>query len=259
MKADSGIRIDRMIKPSNWASLLFYEKISLYAETLTEEHARYTDKLIAKELAKERCPDIEIPRVVRVLADYKDLRQEDINPRHILKSAHGSKWNNDFRRMSSLRIINKKLEHWNKKYKSSSIERHYSFIEPRFFIEDKIEDRMFSKTGDAVVYMVRCIDGEPISIGVKVGNYQSNYDLKWTEFPNFSKVKPPFPIRKPNDLDKILEYAAALSSPFEFVRIDFYLSPDKIYFSEYTFTPAGGHISFLNNVNLERELGDKWL
>jgi len=251
--------IDRMIKPDNWSSLLFYEKIKLYGEQLTSEHAKYADKLVAKELAKAQCPELEIPRVVRVLSDYKDLKQEDINPNHILKSTHGSKWNNDFSRMSILRIINKKLTHWNQKYKSYSIEKHYSFIEPRFFIEDKIQDRLLDKTGDAIVYMIRCVNGEPISIGVKLGNKQNNYSLKWVESPNLPKYRLSIFIQKPPDLDKMLEFAAKLSAPFEFVRIDFYLSPDKIYFSEYTFTPSGGYISFTGNVNLEKELGDKWL
>jgi hypothetical protein len=107
--------------------------------------------------------------------------------------------------------------------------------------------------------MVRCINGAPISIGIKIGDYQNNYDLEWREYSNTAKYKIPLTIDKPHDLDKILEYAAKLSAPFEFVRIDFYLSPDKIYFSEYTFTPAGGHAAFPGNINLERELGDKWL
>jgi len=253
------VAIERMVKPDNWASLLFCEKIKLYAATLTAEHARYADKLTAKELAKEQCPEIEIPRVVRILADHNDLRRGDINPNHILKSAHGSKWNNDLKSVSDLRIINKRLMYWNKKYKKASIEKHYSFIEPRFFIEEKIQDRLLGKTGSALAYMVRCINGAPISIGIKIGDYQNNYDLEWHEYSNNAKYKIPLTIDKPHDLDKILEYAAKLSAPFEFVRIDFYLSPDKIYFSEYTFTPAGGQSSFPGNINLERELGDKWL
>jgi len=253
------IKVEPMSKPSNWSSLLFYEKIGLYAQTLNEVHARYTDKLTAKEIVKDKCPDIEIPRVVRILADYTDLRQEDINPNHILKSTHGSKWNNDFKRLSIIRIINKKLKHWNKKYKLSSIERHYSFIEPRFFIEEKIEDRVLGKTGDAIVYMIRCLYGKPISIGVKFHNIKNNYTTEWLEFPGCKSVKWPVTIEKPYDLDRMLSHASHLSSPFEFVRVDFYLSKDKICFSEFTFTPSGGHISFSNNISLERYLGDMWL
>ncbi len=248
-----------MIKPDNWPSLLFYQKIKLYAATLTEEHAKYTDKLSAKIIAKEQCPEIVIPKVVRVLADYRDLKSDDINPNHILKSSHASKWNNDFKFSSDKQFIDKRLAKWNKKYKGTSIEKQYAFIEPRFFIEEKVEDRILGSVGNAIVYMVRCVYGKPISISVRWGSRQNTYSTEWVEFPNCDKHKICIDIPKPYDLDKILEYAAKLAGPFEFVRMDFYLSPDKVYFSEYTFTPAGGQASFPGNANLERELGDKWL
>lgn len=248
-----------MIKPDNWSSLLFYQKIKLYASTLSSEHAKYTDKLSAKEIAKKQCPEVEIPKVIRVLEDYRDLKLEDINSNHILKSSHASKWNNDFKFSADKILIDKRLAKWNKRYKGASIEKQYAFIEPRFFIEEKVEDRILGSVGNAIVYMVRCIYGKPISISVKWGSRQNTYSTEWVEFTNCDKHKICIDIPKPHDLDKILEYAAKLAEPFEFVRMDFYLSPDKVYFSEYTFTPAGGQVSFLGNVNLERELGDKWL
>ena len=250
--------VQRMAKPDNWESLLFYEKIRLYAGTLTEEHARYTDKLTAKELAKSQCPEIEIPKVVRVLSDHKDLRSSDINPDHILKSAHASKWNNDFKDNPNLGEINNKLLAWNKKYKEGSFEKHYSFIEPRFFIEEKIQDRLLGKTGKAIAYMIRCIDGVPISIGAARGARQTSYDLQWNKISHCPITGLNVTIEKPHDLGNILDYASKLAQPFEFVRIDLYLSPDKIYFSEYTFTPAGGYVSFTGNVALEKQLGALW-
>ena len=56
---------------------------------------------------------------------------------------------------------------------------------------------------------------------------------------------------------KMLALAEKLSAPFEFVRIDFYLSKSgDIYFSEYTFTPAGGAILYSDEI--ENELGALW-
>jgi hypothetical protein len=63
-------------------------------------------------------------------------------------------------------------------------------------------------------------------------------------------------IEKPNRLDKMLTLAAKLSQPFEFVRIDFYYVDEKIYFSEYTFTPAGGKQVF--PLDLEIKYGALW-
>ena len=47
-------------------------------------------------------------------------------------------------------------------------------------------------------------------------------------------------IKKPKNLAKVIELAEVLCRDFNFVRVDFYLSDEKIYFSELTFTPAGG-------------------
>lgn len=46
--------------------------------------------------------------------------------------------------------------------------------------------------------------------------------------------------KKPKDLEIMLEYARKLSSPFPFVRCDFYQSNKGVIFGELTFTAAGG-------------------
>ena len=55
----------------------------------------------------------------------------------------------------------------------------------------------------------------------------------------------------------MLENAKILSNRFEFVRIDYYIDKNHdIYFSEFTFTPAGGNITF--DPKIEFELGKTW-
>lgn len=49
-----------------------------------------------------------------------------------------------------------------------------------------------------------------------------------------------FEMEKPACLAKLLDCARKLSKPFPFVRADFYIDGDKVYFGELTFTPAGG-------------------
>ncbi|MEX0634078.1 hypothetical protein M8494_27405 [Serratia ureilytica] len=47
---------------------------------------------------------------------------------------------------------------------------------------------------------------------------------------------------KPEGYDELFEYASRLSAPFEFVRVDFYISKGQIIFGELTFTPPPGWI-----------------
>lgn len=98
-------------------------------------------------------------------------------------------------------------------------------------------------------YKVYCFNGEPKYILVCVGREEKGhpkfyfFDAEWKLAPlnkDSQNAGENFTIEKPVCLEKLLEYARKLSKPFPFVRADFYIVKDKIYFGELTFTPAGG-------------------
>ena len=244
------------LKPENWMELPMFKKIYYYGTQLTEEYAQYVDKLQAKRKIKEICKnDIQVAKVVRILDSYNDITEDDLNSKYIIKSSHGSGWNiyNDPSTPITLNDAIQKLKSWNRNYNPS--ERQYSFIKPQFFIEEKICDSILGYTGYACVYMFRCIHSEPISISVKYKKTQNSYDLNWnlTQTP-----KIPFQIPKPKCLSKLLNLCKLLSSNFEFVRLDFYIGKDDvIYFSEFTFTPAGGYQVF--DMETEIKQGLMWI
>lgn len=242
-------------KPKNWMELPMFKKIYYYGTQLTKEYAEYVDKLQAKRKVKEICGnDIKVAKVVRILDSYNDITEDDLNTNCIIKSSHGSNWNiyND-QTPITLQDAIRKLKAWNIKYHSFS-EKQYSFIEPKFFIEEKIQDSILGYTGHACVYMFRCIHSNPVSIGVKYKKTQNSYDINWnlTQTPHV-----PFQIPKPKCLSKLLNLCKMLSSNFEFVRLDFYIGKDDvIYFSEFTFTPSGGQQVF--DIKTEMDQGLLW-
>ena len=76
------------------------------------------------------------------------------------------------------------------------------------------------------------------------------FNTKWERvpfsfFPYWDKEVP-----KPNNLDKIIEYAKILSSDFKFVRVDFLETDGELYFGEMTFTPTSG----LLNIKIEEDI-----
>lgn len=241
-------------KPPGWQSLPLYKKILHYREQLDERFAPFVDKLIAKQIVKEICGDeIQIARVIRELSGPEDIRQEDLNPAHIIKATHGCGWNVNISEKTDLAKVREKLIGWNRHY-NPDIERQYAFIQPRFFIEEKIVDPM-APAGQALVYMFRCIHGVPITLGIKSFNgLQNSYDLEW----NLLAVPAvPFKVSRPPQLPQMISLAKTLSRPFEFVRVDFHLdAAGQIFFSEFTFTPAGGTQIFSNH--LESMLGSMW-
>ena len=108
---------------------------------------------------------IKIPKIIKELKDINDITEKDINPNHLLKASHGSGWNLDFRKINNIDDIKLFLIKYNKIY--STEEKQYKYIKPRFFIEEKINDLYTNLSGNAVVFMIRCIHNTPISIGVK--------------------------------------------------------------------------------------------
>lgn len=244
-----------MEKPDNWNDLMFCEKINIYKSILDERHSKYVDKLFVKNIVKDVCGDkIKVAKVIKVLKNYNDLEQSDLNPKHIIKSSHGSGWNINIQENTNVDRCKVLLACWNRCYSSS--EKQYTYIKPMFYIEEKINDKILGSTGNAIVYMIRCIRGKPISIGIKYGGLMNNYDINWNPIESPSpKIKFDL-LLDDKKFDDMLYYASLLSKPFEFVRMDFYLSETDIYFSEFTFTPNAGKQVFTTEV--EYSLGKLW-
>jgi hypothetical protein len=244
-------------KPANWMQLAMYQKIKYYSEHLNEHYAKYVDKIQAKQIIKEICGDeIKTANILHILKHPNDITKDRLIDRTIIKSAHGSGWNIIIPRADNADIhtIHHQLNKWNRIYSIS--EKQYSFLKPTFFIEETIDDKYYGKDGNAVVYLVRCIRGKAIAISVNLKHVHKmcNYDMNWEIF--YRNEVPH--IAKPVHLDKIIKYAELLSTPFEFVRVDFYVDKnDDIYFSEFTFTPKAGNMCYTHEI--EKKMGDLWI
>ena len=83
----------KLKKPSNWSKLPCYQKIKYYGSKLTKDYAEYVDKISAKDIVTRVCPNVKVPRIVKILSGPDDITEQDLVTGHILKSAHGCKWN----------------------------------------------------------------------------------------------------------------------------------------------------------------------
>lgn len=83
------------------------------------------------------------------------------------------------------------------------------------------------------------------------------YDENWNLFNIKRYGKNPLPEEKPESYNKMIEFAEILSSDFDFVRIDFYLVDDYIYFGEITHYPSSGDLGFFPK-ELDFKLGEYW-
>lgn len=246
----------KIIKPYGWNNMVFWGKIKYFRQVIDDSYIPYVDKLYAKEIVKNTCPEIKIPKVVKILTGPYDISQTDMKKGYILKSAHASGWNIILHPGLDVDKITRILTAWYKPYNKT--ERQYAHIKPRFYIEKIVDDIHSNTSGWAQVIMIRCIYGKPVSIGVR-RYFRNNRRLQNSYTPAFELMdRLAFNMDKPVQWNIMMEYASKLSLPFEFVRIDFYLGKKgDIYFSEYTFTPNNGEQVFTDEV--ERELGQLWI
>lgn len=240
-----------MDKPANWSSLPLYKKVEIYGTQLKKEIAPFVDKIAVKPLVVALSENkVKVAKVIRELRTPFDINPSDINPNHLLKAAHGSSWHLDLAIKPSIEDIRITIQSWNYIYSKKEIQ--YTYLKPRFFIEEKIPCRYTGKSGKAHDIKVHCIKGEPYFMLLRKDQHLRNYyDTHW------NPVMPlEFEFEKPHDFDKILDLCRVLSKPFEYVRVDLYMGTDGIYFSEYTFTPHGGKQRLSDEV--EMKYGKLW-
>jgi len=255
-------------KPSGWDKMPLCEKIKFTAPRLHRGFAKYIDKILAKDLVKRQYGNIvEIPKTIRILKDHNDLFENDLNYNHIIKSSHGCSWNYNIQPDINYQIeqIRSKLQEWNKLYNPIN-EKQYSYLEPRFFIEEKIDDKYYGKNGDALSYLIRCIHGIPYTFTMRAKHlkaelqYLFDTNKKLVNIPNSvgsKKLNIDIRLISEETIEKMYSVASQMSSNFEFVRIDLYLDKnDKIIFNEFTFTPLGGGINY--DMEIELTLGKLW-
>lgn len=138
--------------------------------------------------------------------------------------------------------IKKQLNTWIKsKYWLPYSEMQYSKYPKKIIIEKYLKPEEGLLPQD---YKVYCFNGKPkfilsmIDRGRDIKAIFKNFE--WDTVDTIDKYKDlNFEINKPSCLNQMFEISAELSKDFPFVRVDFYVVNDKLYFGEMTFTPAG--------------------
>ncbi len=143
--------------------------------------------------------------------------------------------------------VKKKLKDWlSVKTGIETAEPHYLDIIPMVIAEEYlapgetlIDYKLFVVHGETELVMV-CSDRK-----IGIGSNITLYDKEWNYRPDLigechahDKVEP---IEKPEQFEEMKDYAQTLCQDFPFVRMDFYIVNNKVYFGEMTFTPKGGY------------------
>lgn len=122
---------------------------------------------------------------------------------------------------------------------AKSREQNYRYLRQKIIVEE-----FFSEDGrtPATEYKVHCFHGRPGVVQVESGRFadyaRSFHDLGWKELP--VSIRYPRGARshpRPPMLDEMLDLAARLSAPFDYVRVDLYATKTDLRVGELTNCP----------------------
>lgn len=120
--------------------------------------------------------------------------------------------------------------------------------------KDIYQKSLHAKKDGLTDYKFYCFDGKPEFLYISQGLEDhstariSFVTLDWQFAPYRRSDYKPFDElpQKPQEFDKMVELARALSNGHPFLRVDLYQIGSKVYFSELTFTPCSGFLPFEN-------------
>lgn len=207
--------------------------------------ADYTDKYeVRKYVAEKIGPEYVVP-ALGVWDSLEDIDFSALPQSFVLKATHGSGWNVIVKDKSTLRIeqdckaLKKSLSY---NYYHKSREKNYKNIKPRILCEKYVGTE---STKGLIDFKVYCFYGKAgffeITYTENGKQHQALYYLDFTPVGMENGHAQPDTSGYIRDYkDKIIGLAETLSAEFEFVRADFYIADENIYFSELTFHSGGG-------------------
>jgi len=224
------------------------------------------DKYEVREYVKEKIGEKYLNTLYGV---YDSVQSIDINKlpvSFVLKGTHGSGFNIICRDKLSFdwKKRFREMYRWlNTNYFWSSKEWVYKNSKPRIVCEKLLSDKSGNLPKD---YKIFCFGGVPKLICVDIDREDKHkrnfYDLNW----NFLDIQiskklnsnnPEIKIKKPDQLEEMIELSRVLSQDFPHVRTDFYIVNNKVCFGELTFFHASG-LSRFYPPEFENEMG-KWI
>jgi len=233
--------------PTEWNEKIIWQQI--YGDT--SAWTKLADKYQVRSYLEERGFGKLLIPLYGIYNDANEIDFNQIPAPFVIKTNNGC---------GDVIIVNKKEDadwvsirkrmnkYLGRKYGRLSGEPHYFKIIPKIIIEKKIvNDKDFSNS--PVDYKFYCFHGNPVVCGVYFNRdpqthltMTSFYDMDWNlheEWLNPSKPKHNIKIPQPQNFQYMKELCVKLCKDFAFCRLDLYESEDRVYFGEFTFTPAG--------------------
>ena len=194
--------------------------------------------------------------------DPADIPFDELPDKFVIKVTHGSTFNiicTDKAALNRQKAISDCRTWLKAKFLPCYGEWFYGKVKPRVIVEKYIESDDGGQLRD---YKIFCFNGKPTYIRVDSDRFTKHRDDMFTDEwvhmdgAHMGHGCSDYKIEKPECLDELLGYAAALSKPFKHARTDFYVVNNKVIFGEITFTNGAGFDRF-SSYELDLEMGSR--
>lgn len=215
------------------------------------EYADYVDKIKVREYYKEWGYEEYLPKVYGIWKNQDEIDFLKLPEAFALKTNHGCGDHYICRDKGVLDVEKAKSKICKALKTTFGIsETQYHSIQPLVFCEEYIDDGSGELPSD---YKFMCLDGKIKCILVVTERSNDSYKLL-TYDKNWNKLDYLTPhylyhkdFKKPKNLQTMIRIAAEIAKIFEFVRVDFYDTGERVLLGELTFTPQGGIMSYFTN------------
>ena len=203
-------------------------------------YGKYTDKLNAKQIVKSQQIDgLHVAKLLGIYNYYDEIDVDKLPDQFVIKTTH---WSGCAKIILDKETFKKTKENNKKHFDSilnqtyrNGLEPHYKYIERRLFVEECLGIQDTEYKFHCIYGKVACILSGNVLKG-KMAYF--NKDFKQLRVSRYGDMFSIVPTCQPQHLQDMISIAEKLSRGFDYVRIDLYISGDKIYFGEYTFTPS---------------------
>ena len=224
--------------------------------------AQVADKAAVRAFVEERLGRSFLPECYHLTADPETIPFDKLPERFVVKPTHGSGWVEIVTDKTTLdRAALKEIcRGWlRQSFYEITREWVYKHIQPRIIVEQFIDDPAGNEPND---YKLFVFGGTVRMIQVDTGRFTDHrrrlYSPNWQTLPfplEYGDIRGDVP--RPWHLKQLIAAAETLGRDFDFIRADFYDTPDRMYFGELTTTPGCGTSRFRPK-EFDYHLGDSW-
>ena len=251
-------RVPRLIRPRTFTEKVLHRMLFDRRAVLTQ----LADKAAVRSYVEARLGPEIMPALYYMTTRPETIPFDDLPERFVVKPTHGSGWVEVVTGKSTLdrAALIETCRGWlQQSFYEVTREWVYKHIEPRILVEEFIDD---GTGGPPIDYKLFVFAGRVELIQVDTDRFTGHrrrlYTPAWKKLDvrlRYRDIHADLP--QPPHLAEMIAAAETLGKDLDFIRADFYDTPQRLYFGELTTTPESGLARFYPK-EFDRHLGACW-